>query len=552
LEGAVVPLPEPAKGSETAARSEAAKGLKSNAVGMLSSVVIGIASTAPAYSLAVTLGLIVAVAGIGLKSPAIMLVSFVPMILIAASYYYLNKADPDCGTTFSWVTRAIGPKTGWVTGWVMVAADVIVMASLAQITGTYFFSLIGADGLANSLFWVTFVGVAFLIIMCVITAIGIEVSARLQWFLLGFEYLMLVIFSVVALTKVYTSSPAPPGSVHPAASWFVPNMNLGALSGGVLLALFIYWGWDTAVSVNEETERKSIVPGIAAILSTLALVFIYVLATTAAQAFHGTTYLANNSNDVLSPLGNAVLGSGLDKLLIAVVLTSATASTLTTILPGARTTLSMASHRAIPGIWARVSPRFQTPVWGTAIYGVLSVVWYVGLTLLSQNVLADSIAALGITIAFYYGINGYAVPLFYRHHLFASWKSVLLLLVFPLAGAAMLTWVLAASFDQLWYPANSASGTSWFGVGPPFILGAAFLGAGVVGMILFRLFSKRSRPFFARRMETVDAMVPWAEEQEELARPVLGDEALAAQAAGTASTTAASATEESEHPGRAA
>ncbi len=122
---------------------EADKGLKTNALGMLSSVVIGIASTAPAYSLAVTLGLVVAVAGVGLKSPAIMIVSFVPMILIASSYYYLNKVDPDCGTTFSWVTRAIGPRTGWVTGWVMVAADIIVMASLAQITGTYFFLLFG-------------------------------------------------------------------------------------------------------------------------------------------------------------------------------------------------------------------------------------------------------------------------------------------------------------------------------------------------------------------------------------------------------------------------
>ena len=114
---------------------EVDKGLKQNAVGMLSSIVIGIASTAPAYSLAVTLGLVTAVAGMGLKSPAIMIVSFIPMILIASSYYYLNKADPDCGTTFSWVTRAMGPRTGWVTGWVMVAADVIVMASLAQITG---------------------------------------------------------------------------------------------------------------------------------------------------------------------------------------------------------------------------------------------------------------------------------------------------------------------------------------------------------------------------------------------------------------------------------
>jgi hypothetical protein len=127
-------------------------------------------------------------------------------------------------------------------------------------------------------------------------------------------------------------------------------------------------------------------------------------------------------------------------------------------------------------------------------------------------VLSDSIAALGITIAFYYGINGFAVPLFYRHHVFESWKKFFLLGVFPLVGGLMLLWVLAASFDSLWYPANSASGTSWFGVGPPFVLGAGFLVVGVVGMLAFWLFSKRSRPFFARKMETVDAMVPWYDE----------------------------------------
>ena len=511
----VVPLP---KGTTAASVKvppvEADKGLKKNAVGMLSSVVIGIASTAPAYSLAVTLGFVVAIAGVGLKSPAIMIVSFVPMILIASSYYYLNKADPDCGTTFSWVTRAIGPRTGWVTGWVMVAADIIVMASLAQITGTYFFLLFGLDSLASSVFWVTAVGVAFLVLMVAITAIGIEVSARLQWFLLGFEYLMLVIFSVVALVKVYSSSPA--GSIHPSLSWFVPNMNLGALAGGVLLALFIYWGWDTAVSVNEETENKSIVPGVAAILSTLALVFIYVLATAAAQAFRGPAYLQNNANDVLSPLGSAVLGSTLSKALIAVVLTSATASTLTTILPGARTTLSMATHKAIPAIFGRVNTRFQTPVWGTVIYGALSLIWYVGLTLLSQNVLADSIAALGLTIAFYYGINGYAVPLFYRHQVLKGVRNFFFLGFFPVLGALALTWVLIASFDYFWYPANSESGTSWFGVGPPFFLGAFFILSGVVVMFLAARFVKRSKPFFSRKMETVETMVPWEEDPEDL------------------------------------
>jgi amino acid transporter len=504
------------------------KGLKGNALGLISSVVIGVSSTAPAYSLAVTLGLITAVVGIGFKSPAIMIISFIPMILIAGSYYYLNKVDPDCGTTFSWVTRAMGPRTGWVTGWVMVAADIIVMASLGQITGVYFFLLFGLHGLANSTFWVTVAGSIFLVVMCAVTALGIEVSAHIQWFLLGLEFVILTVFSIVALVKVYTQHPAPPGSVHPALSWFNPAMKLGPMAGGVLLALFIYWGWDTAVSVNEETEKKSVVPGVAAVLSTLFLLFIYVLATTATQAFHGPNYLSNNSSDVLSPLGSAVFGSTFAKLLIIVVLTSATASTLTTILPGARTTLSMAAHKAIPSIFARINPRYQSPVWGTAIYGVLSLIWYVGLTLVSQNVLADSIAALGLTIAFYYGINGYAVPLFYRHQILKDWKKFFLLGLFPLLGALLLTWVFIASCDQLWYPSNSASGTSWFGIGPPLILGLAFILSGVVVMVVAERFAKSTRPFFDRKRETVETMTAV------LAETVLDDTAGKSNAASAA------------------
>ena len=59
------------------------KGLKKDALGFVSSLVIGVASTAPGYSLAATLGFIVAVTGSGLQAPAVLLVSFIPMLLIA-------------------------------------------------------------------------------------------------------------------------------------------------------------------------------------------------------------------------------------------------------------------------------------------------------------------------------------------------------------------------------------------------------------------------------------------------------------------------------------
>ncbi|MSX03235.1 MAG: amino acid transporter, partial [Actinobacteria bacterium] len=113
------------------------KGLKPNAIGFVSGVVIGVASTAPGYSLAASLGLVVAVVGVGVHAPVIMIAAFIPMLLIAASYYWMNRADPDCGTTFSWVTRAMGPGLGWIGGWAIIVADVIVMANLAQIAGLY-------------------------------------------------------------------------------------------------------------------------------------------------------------------------------------------------------------------------------------------------------------------------------------------------------------------------------------------------------------------------------------------------------------------------------
>src|SRR5512144_2725454 len=119
------------------------KGLKKDALGFMSSLVIGVASTAPGYSLAASLGIVVAVTGVGLQAPAVMLVAFIPMLLIASAYYYMNRADPDCGTTFSWVTRAMGPSWGWLGGWAIIVADIIVMANLAQIAGLYTYLLVG-------------------------------------------------------------------------------------------------------------------------------------------------------------------------------------------------------------------------------------------------------------------------------------------------------------------------------------------------------------------------------------------------------------------------
>jgi len=476
------------------------KGLKANALGFVSSVVIGVASTAPAYSLAATLGFVTAIAGIGFQAPIVMVLAFVPMLLIAYAFKYLNEADPDCGTTFTWATRAFGPITGWLGGWGILYADVLVMASLSQIAGSYTFLLFGADHAASSRFWVGVAGVIWIILMSYICYVGIEVSARTQWFLLGAEIITLFLFAVVALARVYAGDFH--NSVHPSWSWLNPLDigSFGALTSGLLLAIFIYWGWDTAVSVNEETEDRTQTPGRAAVVSTLLLLGIYVIVSFAAQAVHGVGYLNNNADDILSALGGDVLPWGLDKLLIIAVLTSASASTQTTILPTTRATLSMAAHGAIPKHFARINPRYLTPGVSTIWMGAVSIAIFVLLNSVSSSILEDSVTATGFGIAFYYGLTGFACTWYFRRELAKSARNLIMVGIVPLLGGLILFVLLGYDVYQQTNPSNTSVGSAWLGIGPPVVIAALGLAIGVVLMILQRIVAPD--PFFRRKAET--------------------------------------------------
>ena len=479
--------------------SAGAKGLKTDALGFVSNVVIGVASTAPAYSLAATLGFIVAVGGVGLHAPAVLLASFVPMLLIAVAYRYLNRADPDCGTSFAWTTRALGPHLGWINGWAIFVSDVIVMASLSVIASQYTYLFFGWHGGARSTRWILVGAAAWILLMTWVCYRGIELSARTQQVLLGTELVVLVAFAVVALVKSYTSPSA--ASVHPVASWFDPfGISFTALADGILLGLFIYWGWDAGVAVNEESENASEGPGRAAVVSTLLLVLVYVSVSAAAQSYAGTDYLSRNSNDVLSALGGRVFGSPWDKLLILAVLTSAAASTQTTILPTARTTLSMARWGAIPEIFGRIHPRYQTPGFSTLAMGAVSIVWTLVIVGFdpAQNVLGDSITALGFSIAFYYGCTGLAAAIYFRRELPRSVRKLLLAGILPLIGFGIMAAVFVKAFRDYGRAGVNYS-SPLLGIQLPIVIGIGSLLLSVpllvVAMVALPRFFRR-RPYF--------------------------------------------------------
>jgi len=480
-------------------------GLKKDAIGYLSNLVIGVASTAPAYSLAATLGFVVAVSGVGVHAPAVLLVSFVPMLFVAAAYKYLNRADPDAGTTFSWVGRAMGSHLGWLNGWAIIVTDVIVMATLAQIAGRYTFLLVGWHSAANSNLAQIIAAVIWIAVMTWICWRGIELSARIQQILLTLEILTLAVFAVVALAKVYGSSPA--GSITPQLSWFNPfALSWGALVDGVLLGVFIYWGWDSGVTVNEESEDSNEGPGRAAVMSTILLLLIYVIVSAAAQAYGGTKLLTDNPNDVLSVLGTHVFGSPWDKILIFAVLTSASASTQTTILPTARTSLSMARKGAIPKAFASIHPRNLTPDVSTIVMGVVSVIWTVGVMAFNpaQSVLGDSITALGFGICFYYGFTGIACVVYYRREIFKSARNFFLVGVAPLLGGLLLFGIFIKAFTHYSQHLDSTGATINYakpilGIEVPIVIG---IGGLLLGVLMMFVAMVPYRDFFRRKPYT--------------------------------------------------
>jgi len=472
------------------------KGLKSGALGLISTTIIATASVAPAYSIAATL--VFVVGAVALQSPAVAVLAFVPMLFCSIGYSEMNKADPDCGTTFTWATRAFGPKTGWAGGWAIVAADVLVMASLAQVAGQYGFLLFNAKGIGSNPTsgWVLLVGVLWIVVMTYICYRGIEVSANFQKALLGIELVMLAVLSITALVKVGNGT-APPGHLTPTLSWLNPFhiTSFSAFASGIILMVFIYWGWDTAVSVNEETKDKNKTPGRAAILSTFILLVTYALVIFSMQSFAGIgtkgTGLGNvnNAGDVLSIQGNLVFGTSpfgsfLSHLLLLMVLSSAAASTQTTILPTARTTLSMAVYKALPSAFAKMG-RYLTPTVSTITMGAVSIGVYVAFNYMSNGigVIGDAVIAIGLYIAFYYGLTGFACAWYYRKTLTNSARDLWMRGIIPVAGGLILYFLGGWS---LWLDYDVATANDYTMWTVPFIhwqIGGAFVIAAVTALI---------------------------------------------------------------------
>lgn len=508
--------------SQSAPQPSEGKGLATGTLGLWGSTVMGLASTAPVYSLVATLGWMVL--AVGVHAPVVFVIAFVPMLFIAIAYKELNRAVPDCGTSFTWGAKAFGPWVGWMAGWGVAVAGIIVLGNLAQISGIYFWSLFGDGSLAENVPLVTATGAFFIVSMTYVSWRGLEIGEKLQNTLLGFQYAVLAAFVGMAWWK-YAQGDAPDPTPF-SWEWLNP-FGFESLSGfteAVLLAIFIYWGWDTCLALSEETKDPRRIPGRAALITTLVLLVTYGSVTIAAMMYAGVSEggLGNPDEAAASDFFLAVkdgLFGPLAWVLVVSVLISAVSSTQTTILPTARGTLSMAVYKALPASFKSVHPRYKTPSMSTIVMGIVSMVFYVGMTFISDNVLQDSILSLGLAIAFYYAITGFSAVWYFRRDLRNSAKDLFNKGVFPLLGALMLTAAFVKSAIDM---VNVDYGYSvLLGVGGTFVMGVGSLALGLVLMAAWAAFPE-SREYFRGKALNRDTAVLVPEEPLEHPRSIDG------------------------------
>jgi amino acid transporter len=226
----------------------------------------------------------------------------------------------------------------------------------------------------------------------------------------------------------------------------------------------------------------------------------------------------DNADDVFFAVKDVLFGPWAWLLVVAVMI-SAVSSTQTTILPTARGTLAMAVYKALPRRFATVHPRYLTPSFSTLVMGVVAILFYVVLALISENILEDSILSLGLAIAFYYAITGFACVWYFRRELFASVRNAVFMFALPLVGALLLTAAFVYSAIDMFDPEYGF--TVLFGVGGVFVVGIGALALGVVLMVVWALF-RESRPFFRGASLNRDTEVLVPDTEQPLIRSVDG------------------------------
>jgi amino acid transporter len=416
--------------------------LEPDAIGVAQDTIIGMASSAPAASIGLTLAPLVAVMAYG--TGPIILLTAIPMVVIANAYRRLNMWNANCGASFEWVGRAINPYLGFMTGWLMIAAYIIATVSGVEVLGPSVLAIFGSN---SSSTWANIgIGTAVGLVMLLIAVVGIKITARTQVSMAVVEYGLLIAFAIWGLVAVLGHHSGTYPVTH---GWFSLTGvgGLGSPAAGFLIAVFMFTGWDGTVYVNEEVTHRRVNPGRAAIIAVVGLAIIYTFCTFGLQGAVSPKNLQNNSTSVLVYIAQSLGGGGWAKAMALALALSVIATTGTGIVLTARLVYGMASYRVLPEFLANVSRRFSTPVAASVLVGLLIVAltWVYLLTSSVQGAFDDVVDVTGLLFAIFYILTALATIAYYRRRIFARAWDAIVLGILPVGAAGFLGWIVVKS-----------------------------------------------------------------------------------------------------------
>ncbi|MFJ8153870.1 APC family permease [Streptomyces sp. NPDC094468] len=419
------------------------RGLQANALGTFDTVVMAVAGSAPAYSLAATTAVLVG--AVGLASPAALLWCAIPMLGIALAFSYLGRIDVNAGASYSWVGRTLHPFLGFVSGWALVVSATIFMVAGSLPAGSMTLSLFD-EGLADDVALSTVVGAAWFLVMLAVVLGGARLTVRAQLLMSGIELAILLLFAVLALFHT--------GNAR-AFDWswlgFGHFDGVSGFASGALIAAFYYWGWDVTSNLSEETRNSRRTTGLAGLIGVGIVFALFEVFTIAVNVILSSRQIAVNDANVLAVLGDEVAPGWGGKLLVVAVMLSTIATLETTLIQVTRSLFAMGRDRTMPAALGKVHRTWNTPYVAIAVVGAVALVMFIASNALGSvgEILSDAISAIGLQIAVYYGLAGLAVVVAYRKMLFRSAGNFLLGGVWPLLGAVFMFWIFVESLSEL-------------------------------------------------------------------------------------------------------
>jgi amino acid transporter len=466
--------------------------LKANTLSLSDAIVLGLASSAPAQTMAVALPALVAAIGYAGLLP--LACAFVPMLGIALAYQHLNRWDQSAGATYTWVSKALHPYLGFVAGWVILMYYTLGTTGMTLPAGTYTLQLL-VPGVANNKMAAVAVGSLWNLTVTFLLLQGIEVAARFQRALAVFEYSVLFFFAILGIRALISG--------HAAASVTSAWFGLSGASktkefvAGTLIAVFMYSGWDAAIYVNEETKNKERNPGRAAVSSVVILLVVYSLITFAYQGILDPAALQSSAGNALAVIAQRLLPGPGSLLLSVVVLLGTVACLQVAIVSASRLGFAMAEDRVMPSFFKIVHPRTGSPWAVTLFMGGINLVFLM-LTAFeaggTREMLSNIAGALGIIAALFYALTAIAAVWQYRGVLFKNVGNFVLGGLWPGLGAIFLLFIVIEAVVT-----GAVSPTVlWSGLGASALALPIALGIRYVGKVPFLDSSRTQRTSVAK------------------------------------------------------